>query len=102
MKKLFILFLMSTSVVVTVQAQDAIKHATSTASTTGFNVKSLTTSIMNKLVPALTITDDQKPGVTDAISGFLVQKSKILPLKFLQIGFGVICLIFPLFRKDPE
>jgi len=72
---------MSTSVVITVQAQDAIKHTTSTASTAGFNVKSLTTSIMNKLVPALTITDDQKPGVTDAISGFLVQKSKILPLK---------------------
>lgn len=81
MKKLFILILVSTSFAFAAWAQDGLKQATNATSTAGFNIKNLTTSILNKLVPALKITDDQKPGVTDAISGFLVEKSEILPLK---------------------
>lgn len=46
-----------------------------------FDVKSLTSSIMKTLGPSLSLTDKQTPGVTDAISGFLGDKSKILPLQ---------------------
>ena len=81
MKRLFILYFLCIFISFGIQAQDALKKATSPATAMGFDVKSLTTSIMNKLVPSLKITDNQKPGVTDAISGFLVEKSKILPLQ---------------------
>lgn len=54
--------------------------AKSAASTPGFDVSKLTGSLMGKLTPALSLTTDQKPKVTDAISGFLGEKAKILPL----------------------
>jgi hypothetical protein len=53
---------------------------TSGTSTSGFDVSKLTGSVMGKLMPALSLTNDQKPKVTDAISSFLGEKAKILPL----------------------
>ncbi|MBN9298211.1 MAG: hypothetical protein J0I41_14450 [Filimonas sp.] len=58
-----------------------LNTATKAASAAGFDVSKLTSGIMGKLVPSLSLTNDQKPKVTDAISSFLGAKSKILPLQ---------------------
>ncbi len=47
----------------------------------GFDVKSLSNEIMGKLSPALVLTADQKPTVTDAVTGFLTKKSDIVSLQ---------------------
>ena len=46
-----------------------------------FDVKGITSSIMKVLGPSLSLSDKQSPGVTDIISKFLGDKSKILPLQ---------------------
>jgi hypothetical protein len=46
----------------------------------GFNTNSVTQKIMGKLTPSLSLTNTQKPKVTDAVSTYLAGKSKILPL----------------------
>ncbi|MBS1597036.1 MAG: hypothetical protein JST75_02340 [Bacteroidetes bacterium] len=81
MKKLFLLLMLVAFISLGTQAQDALKQATSAATSAGFDVKSLTSSIMNKLGPSLKLTGDQKPGVMSAVSGFLGEKAKILPLQ---------------------
>lgn len=85
MKKLFFLLVAAILTITTVHAQTVPGDLTN-AATSGFNVKSLTKSIMGKLVPALSLTDTQKPGVTSAITDFLTQKSKILPLQQTDAG----------------
>jgi hypothetical protein len=47
----------------------------------GFDVKSLTSSIMGILSPKLGLSDKQSPGVTNAVSSFLTKKADILPLQ---------------------
>lgn len=56
------------------QAADAAK------ATQGFDVKSLATSVMGKLTPALGLSAVQKPSVLNAVTGFLKDKSGILGL----------------------
>ena len=83
MKKMILLFAVVAAFSVTGYSQDLLKQATSAATSAaagGFDVKSLTSSILGKLTPSLGLSDKQKPGVTDAISGFLTKKSDILPL----------------------
>ena len=84
MKKLFFVLAAAILTISTVQAQTVPGDLSS--ATSGFNVKSLTKSIMGKLVPALKLTDTQKPGVTSAVTDFLTQKAKILPLQQTDAG----------------
>ena len=63
------------------QLGGALDKAKSVASAAGFDVKSLTSGIMSKLVPGLSLTTAQQPKVTDAITGFLTQKAGILSLQ---------------------
>ena len=81
MKKLFLFAVLASFIFFNTQAQDALKQATSAATAGGFDVKSLTNSIMGKLGPALGLTGTEKPGVTSAVSSFLGEKAKILPLQ---------------------
>lgn len=46
-----------------------------------FDAKSLSSEIMGKLSPALVLSVDQKPVVTDAVTGFLTKKSEIISLQ---------------------
>ncbi len=80
MKKLFILFAAATLTGTTLHAQTALGTLASVA-TSGFNVQSISKSVIGKLAPALALTSVQKPGVTSAITTFLEQKAKILPLQ---------------------
>jgi len=45
------------------------------------DVNKLTSSIMGKLNPSLDLTKDQVPKITEAVSSFLTDKSKILSLQ---------------------
>jgi hypothetical protein len=81
MKKFVLFCTLFACLSLTMQAQDILKKATGAASAAGFDVKSLTSGIMSKLTPKLGITSTQKPGVTSAISSFLGDKAKILPLQ---------------------
>jgi hypothetical protein len=63
MKKLFLFAVLSTFIFFNAQAQDALKAASSAASAGGFDVKSLTSSIMGKLGPALNLTGTEKPAL---------------------------------------
>lgn len=47
----------------------------------GFDVKTLSSEIMEKLNPALALTTEQKPTVIDAVTAFLYKKSEIIPLQ---------------------
>jgi hypothetical protein len=80
-KMIFIVMIACSASAVHAQLGDALNKVKSVASTTGFDVNSLTSGIMGKLTPALSLATAQKPKVTDAITGFLTAKSKILSLK---------------------
>lgn len=82
MKKIFFLVIF-TLFITAAQAQlgGLAGTAKSVATAAGFDVNKLTSSIMSKLVSGLGLTDTQKPKVTDAVSGFLGDKSGILPLQ---------------------
>ena len=74
MKKMILLFAVVAAFSVTGYSQDLLKQATSAATSAaggGFDVKSLTSSILGKLTPSLGLSDKQKPGVTDIISASL-------------------------------
>ncbi len=83
MKKAIFLFVFSFGTIVFTQAQlgSIADKAKATAAAAGFDVNKLTNSIMGKLVPGLNLSSAQQPQVTDAVSGFLGQKSSIVPLQ---------------------
>lgn len=56
------------------QVLDAAKSAQ------GFDVKSIATSVLGKLTPALGLSAVQKPSVLNAVTGFLKNKSGIMGL----------------------
>lgn len=66
----------------TSQAQlgNMLDKAKSVATAAGFDTDKLTAGIMSKLTPSLSLTKEQNPKVTSAISAFLAAKSKIMPL----------------------
>jgi len=78
MKKIMLFVFLSC---VTFSAINAQVPSLSKSLPKSFDVKGLTGSIMNVLGPSLSLTGKQSPGVTDAVSGFLGEKSKILPLQ---------------------
>jgi hypothetical protein len=63
------------------QLGDLAKKASSVASASGFNVNSSTNSIMGQLTNQLSLTKDQQPKVSSAVTSFLTEKAKILPLQ---------------------
>ncbi|MXV49773.1 hypothetical protein GS399_02235 [Pedobacter sp. HMF7647] len=81
MKRTF--FILASLLVIVGHAQSQVKldKAVKAASSAGFDVKSITNSVMQTLVPSLNLTSTQKPGITDIVSGFLTKKADILPLK---------------------
>ena len=83
MKKISIVILIAIAISTNVHAQlgGLLDKAKSTASAAGFDVNQLTSGIMGKLTPGLNLTSAQTPKVTDAVTGFLTDKSKILSLQ---------------------
>jgi hypothetical protein len=71
MQKIFFITALSFVFATTVHAQSAA----------GFDVNKLTTDIVSKLTPSLGLTNDQQPQVTNAVTGYLTGKSKIIPLQ---------------------
>jgi anti-sigma-K factor RskA len=87
MKKIFLIFALSLGVLFSSNAQlttgalqNAAQKASTTAKTAGFDVNSLSSSIMSKLTTSLALTSAQNPKITEAVTSFLKQKSGILSL----------------------
>ncbi|WP_344769732.1 hypothetical protein [Pedobacter ginsengiterrae] len=57
------------------------KVGSAAASAIGFDATSLTSGILGKLTPALSLTPAQKPTVTTIVKDFLVQKATIIATK---------------------
>jgi len=82
MKKLLILTVLVAGLNFASNAQGILsKVATPATSVAGFDVSSLTSGILGKLTPALSLTPAQKPTVTSAVKDFLIQKATILATK---------------------
>ena len=81
MKKLVLFFSIATCLSFSVQAQNMFKKAAGSTTSNGSDVKNLTGSIMDKLVPEPGLSDKQNPDATKAISSFLRDKSRFLPVK---------------------
>jgi hypothetical protein len=87
MKKVLFILTLSMGVMLSVNAQisavslqDVAKKASTAASSAGIDVNSLSSSILSKLTSSLALTNVQKPQVSNLITTFLTQKSKILSL----------------------
>ena len=78
MKKI-LLFVVLAIAVYQSNAQNPIDQAKS--ATSSFNVSSIASGIMDKLGPALSLTDTQKPSVLTEVTSFLTKKKDILPLQ---------------------
>jgi len=81
MKKLLILSALVLGLNFSSNAQGILGKATSIATSAGFDVNSLTSGILGKLTPALSLTAAQKPKVTTIVKDFLVQKAAALATK---------------------
>jgi hypothetical protein len=83
MKKLFFVLALFMFVTLSSQAQlsGMLDKAKSVAGAAGFDVSKLSSGIMGKLTPALSLTQPQQPKVTDAVTSYLTQKANILPLQ---------------------
>jgi hypothetical protein len=62
------------------QLVDLTKQATAAAGAAGFDINKIAGDVMGKLTPSLALTAVQNPKVLGAVTDFLGQKSKILPL----------------------
>lgn len=78
MKKLLILATLMLSLNVASNAQSILSKVGSAAAASGLDVNSLTSGILGKLTPALSLTPAQKPTVTSIVKDFLVQKATVL------------------------
>lgn len=83
MKKISIVLFVAIAITSSVNAQlgGLLDKAKTAATANGFDVSKLTSGIMDKLTPALSLTQPQQPKVTDAVTSFLTQKANILSLK---------------------
>jgi len=82
-EKVLFIFTLFIVVILNANAQistGALQDAVNKASTAGFDVNALSSSVLSKLTPSLSLTDVQKPQVSSLITTFLQQKSKILNL----------------------
>ena len=81
MKKILIVLSIAFAVTTANAQLGSLGDLAKTASAAGFDVNKLTSGIMGKLTPGLNLTGAQQPQVTDAVTSFLGDKSKILPLQ---------------------
>jgi len=82
MKKLLILSALFVGLNLSSNAQGILsKVGSAAASATGFDVNSLTSGILGKLTPALSLTPAQKPTVTTIVKDFLIEKAKVIATK---------------------
>lgn len=90
---LAILAIVSTEL--TAQLGNVLDKAKSVATSAGYDVNALTSSVMGKLSPALVLTAAQKPKVTAAITEYLTQKAqfaakqKTNPAEYIQRQSGI-------------
>jgi hypothetical protein len=79
MKKILILSALVLGLNFASHAQSLLnKVGSAAAASTGFDAASLTSGIIGKLTPALSLTPAQKPTVTTIVKDFLVQKATIM------------------------
>jgi hypothetical protein len=79
MKKILILSALVLGLNFASNAQSLLsKVGSAAAASTGFDAGSLTSGILGKLTPALSLTPAQKPTVTTIVKDFLVQKATIM------------------------
>jgi hypothetical protein len=79
MKKILILSALILGLNFVSHAQSLLsKVGSAAAASTGFDAASLTSGIIGKLTPALSLTPAQKPTVTTIVKDFLVQKATIM------------------------
>lgn len=97
MKKLvlFSAILLAASVSSKAQLGNVLDKAKAVGAAAGFNVNSLSSSIMGKLGPALSLTAAQKPKVADAVAEYLKQKAQFVdkqktnPAEYTQRQMGI-------------
>lgn len=97
MKKLvlFSAILLAASVSSKAQLGNVLDKAKAVGAAAGFDVNSLSSSIMGKLGPALSLTAAQKPKVADAVAEYLKQKAQFVdkqktnPAEYTQRQMGI-------------
>lgn len=97
MKKLvlFSAILLAASVSSKAQLGNVLDKAKAVGAAAGFDVNSLSSSIMGKLGPALSLTAAQKPKVADAVAEYLKQKAQFVdkqktnPAEYAQRQMGI-------------
>jgi len=97
MKKLvlFSAILLAASVSSKAQLGNVLDKAKAVGAAAGFDVNSLSSSIMGKLGPALSLTTAQKPKVADAVAEYLKQKAQFVdkqktnPAEYTQRQMGI-------------
>lgn len=81
MKKLLILSALVLGLNFASNAQSILSKVGSAAASSGLDIGSLTSGILGKLTPALSLTPAQKPTVTSIVKDFLIQKATALATK---------------------
>ena len=97
MKKivLFSAILLATSVSSQAQLGNALDKAKAVGAAAGFDVNTISSGIMGKLVPALALTTAQKPKVAAAVTEYLKQKAQFVdkqktnPAEYTQRQMGI-------------
>lgn len=97
MKKLvlFSAILLAASVSSKAQLGNVLDKAKAVGAAAGFDVNSLSSSIMGKLGAALSLTAAQKPKVADAVAEYLKQKAQFVdkqktnPAEYTQRQMGI-------------
>lgn len=87
MKKFLLISITSIGIIFSANAQisnstlkNVAQKATSAATSAGLNVSDISSQLMSKLNPALSLTKEQQPKVLTAVTEFLKGKSEILNL----------------------
>lgn len=78
-------FILASTILLSVSTTQAqiggmLDKAKAVAGAAGVDANKLTTGIMSKLTPSLSLTSEQTPKVTTAINTFLAAKAQIMPL----------------------
>jgi hypothetical protein len=80
MKKIVLLFVFTSVVASSLQAQSILNKAKTVAAASGFDANSLTQTVTSQLTSKLGLSATQVPKVTNAVTTFMQAKSAILPL----------------------
>jgi len=78
MKKILILSVLLAGLNLTSSAQSILSKVGGAVAASGLDASSLTSGILGKLTPALSLTTAQKPKVSTIVKDFLLQKASAL------------------------